>query len=116
MVWAAPIGPAVRTAASDGPVHELHHEERGMRRHRVAVVVDPRDGRVRQRAGVPGLGPEPCQRLGLRGQLGPQQLDRYRPRQHGVFRAPDLTDTAGRDLALQAVPASQQRTRWHDSN
>jgi hypothetical protein len=49
------------------------------------------------------------------GELGPEQLDRYRPGQDGVFRMPDLADPAGRDLAFQAVPASQRRVRWHDS-
>jgi hypothetical protein len=54
-------------------------------------------------------------RLGVPGELGPEQLDRYRPGQDGVFRMPDLADPAGRDLAFQAVPASQRRVRWHDS-
>ena len=86
-----------------------------MLRARLTVVVHPGDGRVRQGTGVPGLGPEPFLHLRVASELGPEQLDRYRPRQDGVFRTPDLADPAGRDLAFQAVPASQQRVRWHDS-
>jgi hypothetical protein len=97
------------------PVHQLHHQEGGVLRGWLTVVVHPCDGRVRQRAGVPGLGPEPLLHLGVTSELGPEQLDRHRPRQDGVFRAPNLANPASRNLAFQAVPASQQRVRWHDS-
>ena len=49
-----------------------------------------------QRAGVPGLGTEPLLHLGVPGELGPEQLDRHRPGQDGVFRTPDLADPAYR--------------------
>jgi len=78
-------------------VDVLHDQVRWRAGPGVAVVVDPGDARVGQRAGVLRFGAETLERLRMTGVLRPQELDRYWPVEHQVRRPPHLTDAPGRD-------------------
>ena len=105
--------PSLEHLGQRRPVDQLHHQ---VRDPGFPVVVDLRDARMRQRAGMPGLGPEPDQGLRVLGVLGAQQLDRHRSAEHLIGAFPDLAHAAGRDPALQPVPARNHRTGIrHDS-
>ena len=102
------------------PVHQFHHQERRLRRRRLAVVVDPGDVLMRQPAGVLRLRAEPGERLGV---AEVQHLDRHEPGQDKVGRAPDFAEPARADPLPQHVPAAEDSaagcshipaaTRWY---
>jgi len=92
------------------PVDQLHHQVGRMLVRRLAVVVDLRNVLVRQGSGVPRLGLEPGQRIAALGVTGMQQLDRDRPGQDGIRRTPHLAISAGADLLIQHVTATEDRS------
>ncbi|SHV82607.1 Uncharacterised protein [Mycobacteroides abscessus subsp. abscessus] len=71
----------------------------------LAVVVDAGDpGMVQHRDGA-GLGAEPLDEFGVRGELGLEHLHGHLAAQPAVGTLPDLAHTAGRDESLQPVTA-----------
>ena len=88
-------------------VHQLHHQERRLRRSRLDVVVDPGDILVRQRTGALSLGAEPGQRLRMLNVVRHEQLDRDEPGQDNIRGTPHLAVATRGDLVLELVTAGQ---------
>src|SRR6188472_4043305 len=86
-------------------VDELHDQEgpAALQGVVLAVVEDGGDVGVVQRRGVPGLVLEPLPEARVVGVLALEQLDRDRPAENGVLRAPDLAHAAGGDPLLHLV-------------
>src|SRR5215469_17271107 len=62
---------------------------------------------MRHRRGVPGLRPEPLERLGMLSVVVPEQLDRYRPAKHQIDATPDLAHAARGDPVVEPVPVGE---------
>ena len=109
-------GPAViqRAAGQHGlqrrPLVRLHHQVRRLPAGWLDEVEDLRDVLVGQARGVPRLGAEPGQGIPALGVVRLQQLDRHRPGQDGVGRAPHLPVPAVADLLLEYVPSAEYRS------
>jgi hypothetical protein len=103
-------GAAGQDVLEGGSVHQFHHQIRWLLISGLAVVVDPRDVGMRQGPGMPCLGLEPGQGVGLPGITGMQQLDRDRPGQDSVHRAPHLAVAATADLFGQFVAAAEDHS------
>jgi hypothetical protein len=64
---------------------------------------------------VPGLSPEPAQRLLVRREPGVQQLDGDRPVEHLVAGAPHLAERARADpLGQQVTIVKDTAGSWHN--
>jgi hypothetical protein len=96
----------VKQPGNRRPVDQFHHQVGRMGRLGPAVVVDPRDTRMRQRRRVPGLRAEPDQVLLVDGISGPQQLYRDLPAKRRIGGAPDLAHPASSDETVQSIPTS----------
>jgi hypothetical protein len=83
------------------PVDQFHHQVGRLPVGGLPVVIDLRDVLVGQDSGVPRLRLEPGQGLGPLGVTLVQQLDRYRPGQDTVGRAPYLAVPAAADPLVE---------------
>jgi hypothetical protein len=99
--------PFGQQAGQRRPVNQFHHQVGRMQRIGLAVVIDLRYPRMRQRARMPGLGAEPGQALLVVGVSRTQQFHRYRPVQHEVGATPDVAHPAHAHPVVQSVPAAK---------
>ena len=91
--------------------HQLHDQVSRLGGYRLPVVEDLGDVRVRQRAGMMGLGPEPGQAFLVVGVLRPDHLDRHPAVDGQVCTTPDLPHPPGRDEQVQPVPPPKHKPR-----
>ena len=103
--------PVVQHPGQRQPVHELHHQVSRLGGYGLPVVEDLGDVRVRQRARIVRLGPEPGQAFLVVLLLGPDDLDRYPAVDGQVGATPDLTHPTGRDEHIQPVPPPKHKPR-----
>ncbi len=89
--------PVVQHAGQGQPVHELHHQVARLGGCGFPVVEDLGDVRMRHRARMMGLGPEPGQAFLVAGVLRPHHLDRYRTVDSQVGASPDFAHPPSRD-------------------
>ena len=103
--------PVVQDPGQRQPVHELHDEVSRLRGGRLPVVEDLGDVRVRQRARMMRLSPEPGQAVLVVGALRPDHLDRHPAVDGQVCTPPDLPHPSGRDEHVQPVPPPKHKPR-----
>ena len=103
--------PAVQVPGQRRPVDQLQHQVGRIGRSGLAVVIDLGDVRVRERAGLLGLGPEPGQAVRLAGVLRVQQFDRDGAAQREVGATPHLAHATGRYACIEPVSPVQHLSR-----
>jgi hypothetical protein len=95
-------------ASQTGPVDQLHDQIGPCAIGGLVVVINVRDVHVPHGRGAPRLGPEPGQGLWLPGVARIQQLDRDRPRQDGIRRAPYLAKPAYADRLIKPITTGEE--------
>ena len=101
-------GPAGEHAGQSGPVDQFHDQVGLQAAGRLVVIIDVRDVLVPHGCGVPRLGLEPGQGLWLLSMTRVQQLDRDRPQQDGIGRAPHLTEPAPADRLIKPITTGEE--------
>jgi hypothetical protein len=103
--------PVVQDPGQGQPVHQLHDQVPRLGTCRFPVVEDLRDVRVRQRARMMRLGPEPDQAFLVVLVLRPEDLDGHAAVDGQVSTPPDLPHPSGSDEHVQPVPPPKYKLR-----